>query len=776
MAKISKMLVSVVLAQLFLANLAIAATPPQYLAPANSFLLMELNTTEANPLQGKIQPFFEEHAQESDNPEAWEILSPYLEKTTIGYSQSYHQTDGSDIHFVSIAIPEDVFKSFLAALPDVQTTSLSMNRFIYLTEEDFYFSYLNGNLIAASKEGIISDLLMQNNPDTINNNTDYQYFLSKINPDSFFKVFINFENAADEVLAGSSWLKTEGIAVHQTLNGLEGTIMVSPSAIANMNMGSFSFVPELYKQVNPKNLLLYGETFNLRGHGAETVKLMSTEEVDFEEVINEIATGFQEETGLSWDGDLSTLFEQRTAWAIHSEFDGQYYPALTLISEVRNREGVAKAVLASAKDKLISSLNESFEEAYQAELSYRENYASFYTDPTDPQLDPLPPKEELRKRFYQVSTVAMPDGNFDQITIDPNARQNFDSDSAPVDSKALFTISARVTSSGQLIVTTFSDPKKVFSTPGLASDTDWQKNFNGESALEISYLHFANLKNYLLDLGEKFEAGEEFTQGVEDFLGPFSTWYSKTKADQGYILAQFKLGMDLSKIDGLIKVISQIGISMTESFDRMEEDYYDYTEDLPGFGLANNFSDVDSGAWYAKDVFNLDYYDIMNGYGDQFRPNQKITRAEFVKTLMSANENYRGIYYTAVEPSQYFSDVSSDAWYASYINRARAHQIVTGYSDNTFRPDAPITRAEAVKIITSASPELFGLNTPSEMHKLLGENHPFYDVLPTDWFYDSVYGAYWAKVVTGKTATSFAPHDYLTRAETAALINRFMTL
>lgn len=776
MAKVSKILVSVFLAQLFLANVAAAATSPQYLAPENSYVYLEFNTAEEHPFKGKIQSLWEEHLTESDNPEAWKVLSPYLESTTLGYSQSFHQTDGSDIHFLSLAIPQDAFDKFLAALPDVTTTNLSMNRFIYLMDEDFYFSYLNGNLIASSKEGLISDLLMQSNPDTISNNTDYQFFLSKISADSFFKTFINFANLPeDQNLTGTNWLKSEGIALNQTLNGLEGTILVAPTEAYNMS--SFSFVPELYQQINPKNLLFYSETFNLRGHGAETLKLLNNEDMDLTDVIDEMSMSLEEETGLNWETDLSLLFEQRSAWLFHSEFDQQYYPAFTLISEVHNREGLAKQVLTTIKDKLITSLNEAFEEAYQAELAYRENYNEFYGTDSDVQLAPLPPKEELRSRFYRTTTVAMPDGNFEQIVIDPNAQRNFDADSTPEDAKALFSISMRVTSGGQMIVTTLSDPKKVFSTPGLASDADWQKSFNRESVLEIYYLHFPNLKSYILALAEKFEAPTEFTEGVEKFLSPFTTWYGKTTTDQGYILSKFKIGLDMTKVDNLIEFLESIGTSFTSSFDRMEEDYYDYAENLPGLEfLENHFTDVDSNAWYAKDVFNLDYYDIMNGYGDQFKPNQHITRAEFVKTLMTANENYRGIYYTAMEPQEYFTDVASGTWYAPYINKARAHKIVEGYLDNTFHPDSPITRAEAVKIIAESAPDLFGMNSPMEMHKLLGENHPFYDVLPTDWFYNSVYGAYWAKVVTGKTATSFAPHDLLTRAETAALINRFMNL
>lgn len=42
-----------------------------------------------------------------------------------------------------------------------------------------------------------------------------------------------------------------------------------------------------------------------------------------------------------------------------------------------------------------------------------------------------------------------------------------------------------------------------------------------------------------------------------------------------------------------------------------------------------------------------------------------------------------------------FADVPSDYWASGYITAAVNAGYVSGYSDGTFRPDAPITRAEA---------------------------------------------------------------------------------
>ena len=47
-----------------------------------------------------------------------------------------------------------------------------------------------------------------------------------------------------------------------------------------------------------------------------------------------------------------------------------------------------------------------------------------------------------------------------------------------------------------------------------------------------------------------------------------------------------------------------------------------------------------------------------------------------------------------------FSDVASDAWYAPYVNYAAANNIVSGYEDGTFGSDKNITRGEVAKVVS----------------------------------------------------------------------------
>ncbi len=48
-----------------------------------------------------------------------------------------------------------------------------------------------------------------------------------------------------------------------------------------------------------------------------------------------------------------------------------------------------------------------------------------------------------------------------------------------------------------------------------------------------------------------------------------------------------------------------------------------------------------------------------------------------------------------------FPDVQASKWYAKNIEKATAAGIMVGYEDGTFRPDQPLTRAEAATIVAT---------------------------------------------------------------------------
>lgn len=90
----------------------------------------------------------------------------------------------------------------------------------------------------------------------------------------------------------------------------------------------------------------------------------------------------------------------------------------------------------------------------------------------------------------------------------------------------------------------------------------------------------------------------------------------------------------------------------------------------------------------------VNHIPYMPGYPDEtFKPTNNITRAE-VATVF-----YRLLLNKDVEKGS-FSDVAEDSWYYDAVSTLAGIDVLKGYADGTFRPNAPITRAEFSAIVT----------------------------------------------------------------------------
>lgn len=106
----------------------------------------------------------------------------------------------------------------------------------------------------------------------------------------------------------------------------------------------------------------------------------------------------------------------------------------------------------------------------------------------------------------------------------------------------------------------------------------------------------------------------------------------------------------------------------------------------------NSFSDVEDGMWFNRAVSTMANMGIVNGYPDgTFRPNEYITRAEFAAIAARFEDN------GDTTPAN-FSDIYGH-WGMEEISIAANNGWILGYTDNTFKPDQDITRAEAMTLV-----------------------------------------------------------------------------
>ncbi len=106
------------------------------------------------------------------------------------------------------------------------------------------------------------------------------------------------------------------------------------------------------------------------------------------------------------------------------------------------------------------------------------------------------------------------------------------------------------------------------------------------------------------------------------------------------------------------------------------------------------FLDISPNHEYATAIASLKEEEILQGYDDgNFRADAAVNRAEFLKMLLDA------IDFSPIgrEFTQCFSDISNQ-WFAPYVCVAKRKNWVMGYPDLTFRPENPVSRAEAVAL------------------------------------------------------------------------------
>ena len=178
--------------------------------------------------------------------------------------------------------------------------------------------------------------------------------------------------------------------------------------------------------------------------------------------------------------------------------------------------------------------------------------------------------------------------------------------------------------------------------------------------------------------------------------------------------------------------------------------------------VSDIFIDIAPDAWY-KDAVQYAYAGgLMTGVSDtEFAPEATTTRAMIVSILA----RLEGV--TTAEAAG-FADVDDNDWYATAVNWAANVGVVNGYEDNTFQPNTAITREQLAAILMNYA-ACIGEDV-SNRADLTG-----YTDQPSTWAEETMQWAVAEGLISGVTADTLQPQGAATRAQVAAILQRFLS-
>ena len=189
-------------------------------------------------------------------------------------------------------------------------------------------------------------------------------------------------------------------------------------------------------------------------------------------------------------------------------------------------------------------------------------------------------------------------------------------------------------------------------------------------------------------------------------------------------------------------------------------------DDTPLAEGPNPFVDVLSGAWYYNDVVYVYGSRLMNGTSQSpmlFSPDMALNRAMVVTVL------YRMSGSPAVGLGNAFSDVLDGQWYTDAVNWASANGIVNGYGNGLFGPIDNVARQDLATLISRYA-GVSGIDFVSGL-----DYAGFADDGDIQGYAaDAVKWCVQNGIVNGKPGNIFDPAGEATRAEFAAILNRFL--
>lgn len=195
---------------------------------------------------------------------------------------------------------------------------------------------------------------------------------------------------------------------------------------------------------------------------------------------------------------------------------------------------------------------------------------------------------------------------------------------------------------------------------------------------------------------------------------------------------------------------------------KTEEDQKDDAVSAKTEFTENTFTDIKKDDWHYNYVKYVYENNLMQGTGNGFEPESKMTRAMLVTVL------YRMANPEEKANNHNFADVPEGQWYSDAVAWAADNNIVKGVSENKFAPDEDITREQMALIIYRfAKMQGYDVTHKADISHFADTD----DV--SDWAVDSISWATKTELVNGTSETTLSPKATATRAQVAAILMRF---
>ncbi|MBT4119542.1 MAG: hypothetical protein HOG89_03105 [Candidatus Peribacter sp.] len=189
------------------------------------------------------------------------------------------------------------------------------------------------------------------------------------------------------------------------------------------------------------------------------------------------------------------------------------------------------------------------------------------------------------------------------------------------------------------------------------------------------------------------------------------------------------------------------------------EDPVEYEDEVKTAPVENRFSDAQTGTLEGTAANDLAQRGVIGGFPDgTFRGEKPVNRAEAAKFLLMARFGFVG----EARNNNLFLDVLEGEWYVKYVVNAAELDIISGYSDRTFRPANTVNTAEFLKMLSKT----FGL--PQDLP------HNYSDVPEGAWFSTFAGAAQQYGLFPGRPEGRLQPDKLLTRGEVAIAIYKLM--